>query len=115
MVPRKYKVPEDIGQLEVYAKIVEGALDRDAVIVLHSEDDSALSSEGDYTNFTETLTFHSGSQAGAEVSVTVSIGDDRLVEDPENFIVILSSLVDFAVVDADRDVATVIIEDDECT
>ena len=114
LVPRRYRISEDVGQFEVYAKITDGALDRDAVVLLQSNDGSALSEEGDYVSFSQELTFTSGSSVGSVVSVMVVIGNDRLVEDREYFTVNVSSSDPIVVVDGDRDVARVYIEDDEC-
>ena len=82
-----YTVREEDGPLEVCAVLVEGSLERSVLFTLSNMDDTATS-PGDYSTFTVELTFNATS---SRACTDIPIEDDTILENPENFTVVLTS------------------------
>ena len=83
-----YSVNEGDGRILVCAKIITGTLARSATVSLSTRDGNTTStSPRDFSAVTTELTFDPHTSMAC---VNISIKDDRIVESPESFIVILS-------------------------
>lgn len=82
-----YTITEGEGPLEVCGVIIEGGVQREVVFTLSNVDGTATSPE-DYEAFVEELTFDADN---SRVCINVTIEDDTLLENPENFTVIINT------------------------
>ena len=109
----QYTASEGIRQLSLAIELT-GSLERNATIMVESQDGTAFVHSGDYTAVTETLIFPSGSVSGSTLTLTVDIKDDKAVEEEEYFTVnIISMDIDIRIDEAKRN-ASIFIEDDDC-
>lgn len=105
-------VQESIGELKVFVELT-GALQREVTILLESMDGSASSSLGDFTAFSEMLTFPPNSVTGSTITFTIKVEDDHLVEGIQYFTFHATSMDKAVQFEPQRDNATVFIEDND--
>ena len=83
-----YNVDEGDGTVQVCAILVSGTLERTVTFTLSTQDSSATSTDPlDFSAVLEELTFN---QTTARQCVDIPIEDDNIVEEPENFTVVVS-------------------------
>ena len=110
----QYVVRESSGQLDLVIELT-GFTEKNVSLTVESLEQTASASRGDYSAISESrLVFPSGSMTGSNLTLTVDIGDDNIVEEEEYFIVSLRSLdVDIQTEEA-KNSAKIFIEDDDC-
>ena len=106
-----FEVTEEDGVLvKICARIIDGTLEREVEVTLHSVDGSAVSQgiEPDYQALTAQLTFTS---TMSEICHNITIINDVFYEDSENFSVLLTTGDPGVVVNPDMGTITILDED----
>ena len=110
-----FEVLEGDGVLvEVCARIFSGELERDAVVILQTEDGSAVSqgaAEPDFESLSVELTF---TPSINELCSNVTIINNQLYEDPETFDVSLITTDQDVTLSPDMGTVTILDEDSKC-
>ena len=108
-----YSVSEGAGEVTVSVRVVSGVLGDDLTLNYATVAGTAVSGE-DYDSSSRMLTL---SPSATEMTFTVSIIDDSLLENDETFTVVLvapeAGLANFVSIDPTRAVARVTIENDD--
>lgn len=105
-------VHESTREVDVFVELF-GALEREVAILLESMDGTASFLHGDYSPFSEMLTFPQGSRTGSTVSFSVTIEDDRIVEELQYFTIHATSMDEVVKFEPQRENTTVYIEDND--
>ena len=110
----QYRVHESSGQLDLVIELT-GFIEKNVSLTVESQERTASASRGDYSAASMSrLVFPSGSMAGSNLTLTIDIEDDNIVEEEEYFIVSLRSLdVDIQAEEA-KNSARIFIEDNDC-
>lgn len=110
-----YTALEGVGHLEVGIQLLDGqSLERELVVYVESNDESALSINGDYAAFRRTLTFPQGSSPGTVLPLEITILDDTVVEDLEYFTLHMGTTDHAVQLQTDKQNSKVSIKDDDC-
>ena len=110
----QYRVPESSGQLDLMIQLI-GFIEKNVSLTVESQGQTASASGGDYSVASESrLVFPSGSMTGSNLTLTIDIGDDNIVEEEEYFTVSLRSLDADIQTEGDKNSARIFIEDDDC-
>lgn len=114
-VHNSYTALEGIGLLEVGIQLLDGqSLEREIVVYVESNDESALSINSDYAAFRRTLTFPQGSSPGAVLPLQIAILNDNLVEDLEYFTLHMGTTDHAVQFQVGKQNSTIFIKDDDC-
>lgn len=110
----QYRVGEGSGQLDLVIELT-GFIEKNVSLIVESQEQTASASRGDYSAASESsLVFPSGSMTGSNLTLTIDIGDDSVVEEEEYFTVSLRSLdADIQTEEAKKS-ARIFIDDDDC-
>ena len=106
-----YSTREDQGSVEVCALIREGALARGVIVSLLTQDDSAEASD-DYTALSVMLSFDENT---AKQCVDISLTNDEILENVEQFVTLLESEDGVPVnLSPERAIVMIIDDDGQC-